>query len=99
MVIGMGCRQSVGAGVPNIGATVPDVLTGAGGNSGLTPLFVLINQNVNNRLYTTVPQMASAAGAGTLKHGINSRTSARTCRSRPPREGRSPTIGRSRTRP
>lgn len=59
----------VGAGVPNVNDSVYNTLFGASGNGGLTPLFALLGGSPSNRFYTTVPQMASAAIIGTLKHG------------------------------
>jgi hypothetical protein len=61
--------SAVGAGVPDVGLSVQSVLYGAGGNLGLTPLFVLHAESPVNRFYTTVPQMASAAINFGLKHG------------------------------
>ena len=59
----------VGAGVPNVGASVYDALYGTAGNLGVTPFFVLHGGSPINRFYTTVPQMASSAIAFGLKHG------------------------------
>jgi hypothetical protein len=66
--------SQVGAGVPNIGQSVQDILFGPGGNNGLTPLFILYSSGLTNHLYTTVPQMAMAAISGTLKHGASGYT-------------------------
>ena len=60
---------NVGSGVPNVGQTVQDVLYASGGNLGVTPLFVMYSSGLNNYFYSVIPQMASAASAGTLRHG------------------------------
>jgi len=60
-----GTRDFVtGYGIPNVSASVQGALGKAGGtvlNNRLTPLFSLYSAYVEDRFYTTVPQMAAAA--------------------------------------
>lgn len=70
-----GNNTSIGYGTPNVYTSVYNTLYGAGGNKGITPLFSFYNPTAKNHFYTSVPQMASAALCGTLKHG-NSATGA-----------------------
>lgn len=56
----------VGRGVPNANTAVNSVTFS---NKGVTPLFALYSPGLTNHLYTTVPQVASAAAWATLRHG------------------------------
>lgn len=57
----------MGWGRPNAGASVEKVMGKVGGHTvptRLTPMFALVNNTYKDRLYTTRPQLASAAIAG-----------------------------------
>lgn len=62
-------NDSFGYGIPNTGAAIERVLGNVDGtqrNNRMTPMFSLYSSPVTNYLYTTKPQVASAAVAGTL---------------------------------